>query len=407
MDEQTLERTDFHPDEVTFEVLEGDPYALFERMRTQAPVLYAPQTDLWLVTGWDACSSIGAMHDSHTAGSEDDDRFFGVPNVLSMSGTSHRELRAGIDNQLRPRSVRSYGEELSRPIVIEYIERIRQQGRANLTAELFEKISVRVIGDKLGLGEIDDETLVDWFKTLSAGLEHLNRENEEATNAAASTADEIDTYLRGLVERLTREPDSSIISHMIHTGTHDGEPRTFEEIVATIRVIILGGFQEPGNAVANTFHGLLSRPDQLARLAAEPERLAAPALEEGLRWIAPINSVERTATKDIVTEWGTIPAGTPFILVVGAANRDHGRFERAEEYDFDRTFLPNATFGYGEHFCAGHALARSLGEIMVEETVRRLPNLRRDPDAQAEVSGFFFRGTKQLPVLWDVVPAES
>lgn len=401
MAEQTLERTEFHPDEITFETLEGDPYELFERMRTFAPVVYSPKTNLWLVTSWDACTAIGAMHDSHTAGSEDDDRFFGVPNVLSMSGTSHRELRAGIDNQLRPRAVRTYGEELSRPIVIEYIERIREQGRANLTTELFEKISVRVIGDKLGLGEIDDDKLVDWFKTLSMGLEHQNRENEEASDAAASATSEIDDYLRELVERLRETPDSSIISHMVHTGRPDGKPRSFEEVVATIRVIILGGFQEPGNAVANTFHGLLNRPDQLAKLAAEPEKYAAPALEEGLRWIAPINSVERTATEDIVTEWGTIPEGTPFILVVGAANRDHGRFERAEEYDFERTFLPNATFGYGEHFCAGHALARSLGEIIVEETARRLPNLRRDPEGEVEVSGFFFRGTKQLPVLWD------
>lgn len=402
MAEQTLERTGFDPDEITFDVLEGDPYELFERMRTHAPIVYSERTDLWLVTSWDACSHLGGLADAHTAGSEDDDRFFGVPNVLSMDGAAHRQLRAGIDDQLRPRAVRGYADELARPIVVEYVERIRPLGRADLTTELFERISVRVIGDKLGLGEIDDDTLIAWFKTLSQGLEQQSRENDEAARAAAATAGEIDAYLRELVAHLREHPDSSIISHMVHTGTPDGKPRSFEEVIATIRVIILGGFQEPGNAVANTFHGLLGRPEQLARVAADPQTLAAPALEEGLRWISPINSVERTARRDIVTEWGTIPAGAPFILVVGAANRDRSRFERADEYDLDRTFLPHATFGYGEHFCAGHALARRLGEVMVEETARRLPGLRRDPAGEVEVSGFFFRGAKHLPAVWDV-----
>ncbi|WP_449280487.1 cytochrome P450 [Leucobacter sp.] len=402
MAERTLERTGFDPDEITFDALEGDPYELFERLRTHAPIVHSERTGLWLVTSWAACSHLGALADAHTAGSEDDNRFFGVPNVLSMDGAAHRSLRAGIDDQLRPRAVRGYADELARPVVVDYIERIRPRGGADLTTELFERISVRVIGDKLGLGEIDDDTLITWFKTLSEGLEQQSRENDEAARAASVTVGEIDARLRERVERLRERPDSSIISHMVHTGAPDGEPRSFEDVIASIRVIILGGFQEPGNAVANTFHGLLGRPDQLARLAADPKRYAAPALEEGLRWIAPINSVERTARRDIVTEWGTIPEGTPFILVVGAANRDRSRFERADDYDLDRSFLPHATFGYGEHFCAGHALARSLGEIIVEETARRLPGLRRDPSGDVEVSGFFFRGAKHLPAVWDV-----
>lgn len=393
---------EFHTDEVTFDVLEGDPYALFERMRRHAPVHHAERVGLWIVTSWDECARIAALPEAHRGGSEDDGQFFGRPNVLSMTGEDHQRMRAGIDAELRPRVVRRYADELARPVVVEYMERIRGRGQADLTTELFELISVRVIGNKLGLGDIDDDRLVLWFKTLSNGIEAIGREDDDTSRATARTMQEIDDYLRDRVEHLREHPDSSIISHILHTGTADGTPRTYEEVIGTIRVIILGGFQEPGNAVANTFHGLLGRPDQLARLVAEPERYAAPALEEGLRWIAPIGAVDRTALVDIETPWATIPAGEHFMFAVGAANRDRDRFDHADEYDLDRVFLPHATFGYGEHFCAGHALARGLAEIIIEETVRRLPGLRRDPEGEVEVSGFFFRGAKHLPAVWDV-----
>jgi cytochrome P450 len=96
----------------------------------------------------------------------------------------------------------------------------------------------------------------------------------------------------------------------------------------------------------------------------------------------------------------TVPAGAPLSLVVAAANRDPAKFDDAHRFDMHRERTVNATFGYGVHHCSGHQLAKGLGEIMVEETARRLPNLRLDPAAPATVTGYLFRGAKSLPVLW-------
>lgn len=387
---------------VTYEVLEGpNPYELYEELRTHAPVMYVEELGRWLVTSWDACEFVAKQHASVAGNTAQSNEFFGTPNVLTLSGPEHRFMRAGIDAELRPRVVRRYVDDLSRQTVINYIERIRPLGAADLTTDLFERISVRVIGNKLGLTDVDDDTLVRWFKTLSEGSSTFTREIADAQARADRTKQEIETYLTERVEELHDKPDSSIISHMIHTGTEDGAPRTYEEIAPSIRVIILGGFQEPGFAVANTFNGLFRNPVQLAQLAEAPEQHAQMALEEGLRWIAPIGKVDRTATADINTPWGTINAGDEIALAVGAANRDRARFDHADEYDFARMTLPHATFGYGEHFCAGHALARGLAQIVIEETVQRLPGLRPDPTGEATVEGFSFRGTKHLPALWN------
>ncbi|MSX40266.1 MAG: cytochrome P450, partial [Actinobacteria bacterium] len=125
------------------------------------------------------------------------------------------------------------------------------------------------------------------------------------------------------------------------------------------------------------------------------------ALRESFRWIAPIGVVAAHPLMDFTYAGVTVPAGAPLSLVVAAANRDPAKFTDAHRFDMHRTQTVNATFGYGVHHCSGHQLAKGLGEIMVEETARRLPNLRLDPDAPATVSGYLFRGAKSLPVLWN------
>ena len=170
----------------------------------------------------------------------------------------------------------------------------------------------------------------------------------------------------------------------------------------SIRVIILGGFQEPGNAVSNAFLGLFKNPEQMEVLRAHPDAYASLALHESLRWIAPIGVVARLTAEEIEVAGVTIPAGAQVGLIVASANRDEERYQHPDRFDLTREKESHATFGYGNHHCSGHFLAKSLGEIVVEETVARLPGLRADPNRPAEVSGYLFRGTKSLPAVWDI-----
>ena len=117
--------------------------------------------------------------------------------------------------------------------------------------------------------------------------------------------------------------------------------------------------------------------------------------------MAPIGVVAAHPRTDFNYAGITVPAGAPLSLVVAAANRDPAKFDEPHRYDMHRERTVNATFGYGVHHCSGHQLAKGLGEIMVEETARRLPHLRLDPNSPATVSGYLFRGAKSLPVLWN------
>ncbi len=390
-------------DELTGENLFADPYPIYARLRKEAPVAFFEGTKEYFVTRFEDCRTVGSDDKIFgPSGSADrpEARVMGMPNVLTMSGESHKCLREGIDQNLTQERVRSYVEQLTRPVVTRYIEAIRDKGEANLTAELFEPISVRCIGDVIGLTETDNGSLVEWFHAMSAGLQNVS--NDPAVWDRLDRAlDDINVQMGALYEKALSKPNHTLLSHVMYGGMPEGEVRSFEEIMPTMRVIILGGLQEPGHAAANACAGLLMNPDQAAQVAADPKGLAMRAFDEGLRWIAPIGVTPRVAREDFEIAGTVIPAGSSVAIVMGSANRDESRFEDADRFDMNRKKKPHVTFGFRPHFCSGHFLSRAMGEIALEEAFRSLPNLRLDPGKEMRAKGWRFRGVSHLPAKWD------
>lgn len=386
-------------DDVTLEELEDDPYPFYARLRREAPVGFLPIVDGWIVTRWDDCEAIGKGEERIDARNAFLEQFFG-PNILNAGGEVHKWLRGGVDPPLRPRAVQGYIEERARPVAKAYVERLRPRGRADASRELLELISVRVIGDVLGLTDVDDDTLQEWFHSLNLGLTNFGGD-PEAQRASDQAMASLDEYMRGAVERLTAEPDEGGLSHMIHSGLGDGPPRTFDDLIGTIRVIILGGFQEPGHGAAASLLGVLGHPEQLQAVLDDPQTYVPHAVHEGLRWIAPFGMIQRRAVTDIEVGDVVIPAGAEVNLACASANRDERRYENGEEFDLFRPRQTHASFGYGAHFCSGHFISRQLERIALEEVFAGLPGLRLDPDGPPTVHGFSVRGVKRLPVVWD------
>ncbi len=388
---------------LTGENLFKDPYPIYAALRRQAPVHQFPETGEWLVTRWADCRTVGANPavfgpSDHPASPEA--RVFGTPNILSMDGADHACLRQGLDMSLQPNVVSTYIEDLARPIVRDYVGQLLAKGAADLTAALFEPISVRVVASILGMREVSNATLTRWFHALNAGMQRP--EDDGMTLAQLNAArSEIDAVLRPAVERVTAAPDRSLLSHMVHGGMPDGAVRSYEQIIPTIRVFLLGGLQEPGHGAANAMLGVLQNPDARAALIREPESLALRAYDEGLRWIAPIGLTPRLSRKEFELDGVTIPARAPVAVVLASANRDEAFYEEPDAFRLDRKRRQHASFGYAPHFCSGHALGRAIGRISIEEAFKSLPNLRLDEASAPETRGWRFRGVTRLPAVWD------
>ena len=259
---------------------------------------------------------------------------------------------------------------------------------------------MRVVGDMLGFGDLDDATLTRWFHELSAGMTNFVGDPQVAARAAATRAD-IDADLRVRIARLTREPDGSALASMIHVGTVDGRPRTFDQLASSLRVILLGGLQEPGHAAASSLLGLLSDPAQLAAVRADPATLLPLAVHEGLRWIAPFGFAERRARRALEIGGAAIPAGGEIGLVLSSASRDEARYAEPDRFDLGRERIAHASFGFGAHYCSGHAVSRPLEEAALGAILDGLPGVRLDPAQPPLVRGFAVRGPVRLPIVWD------
>ena len=387
--------------DVALEDLEKDPYPFYKWVRDVCPVAYVPATGRVWVATWELCKEAGSHDAIFGPTKEAFEIVYGCPNVMSMTGSAHLALRNATAAPFRPKAVQSYREKGIREVAVRYIESIRSKGAADLTTELTEPISMRAVGDVLGFTDLDDATLRRWFYAYAELFVDYGRNPAVAERGREAKA-EVADYLEKRILSIIGNPDGSALYRLFHDGMPEGQRRSLSDVLPTVGVLIVGGFQEPAHAISNAVLGLFTRPEQTARVAGEPAKWSRPTIEEGLRWISPFGMGEKLTTADFILGGVKIPANTEVALVIGSANRDPKRFAHPEEFDLDRPDQGNLSFGFGSHFCIGHTVARAIGEITVEEMFRRLPNLRPAPDRKPVVRGWTTRAAKCLPVVWDV-----
>jgi cytochrome P450 len=387
---------------ITVADLERDPYPIYARLRRETPVAWVPAVNLWMVTRASDVETVTSRPDLFTARVADSpvDRSFGGSTVMTLDGDEHLELRRSLDAKYRPRVVATYIDDLVTPLAERFLERLlaRREQTAELVAEYFEPISVLSLGKVLGLGHLSADTLQEWFHGLAMGA--INFENDpdkQRLNDEAAAL--IDQELRPLMTRLREDPDDSTIASMLTHGCPVGKARTIEQVMPSLKLIILGGMQEPGHGAASCMVGLLQHPEQLAWVRQDPQRWD-DAVHEALRWMAPIGTQTRQAVADVELGGATIPSGEMVAGVVASACRDETVVDRPDEFDVRRERRPHAAFGYGPHFCAGHAFARGVEQIALRVLCAALPDLALDDGHEVVFRGWEFRAPTAVHVRW-------
>jgi cytochrome P450 len=385
---------------VTVEALEADPYPIYARLRREAPVCFIPAVGLWFVTRYDDVEFVASHPDQFTAEMDDSpvDRTFGSPTIITVDGERHLDLRRGLDSKYRPKQVNAYIGDLVRPIAEQALDGLAGRARAELIADYFEPVSVLSLGTVLGIEGLGAARLRDWFWRLHQGV--INFEgNAEREQIGVACSREIDAVLAPVFRRLEAAGDDSTISHLLHSGMPEGTCRARDFVMPTLKVILLGGMQEPGHGAGSTLVGLLGDPVQLDAVRADTARLLPAAVEEGLRWVAPIGTQTRQAVNDAVVRDVTIPAGAPVGALVSSANRDESKFSDPDSFDIFRPRQGHLAFGAGRHFCAGHAFSRAQIRIALEVLLRRFPKLELDPERPPVFRGWEFRAPRNVDVL--------
>jgi cholest-4-en-3-one 26-monooxygenase len=141
---------------------------------------------------------------------------------------------------------------------------------------------------------------------------------------------------------------------------------------------------------------LLEDPEQRQLLLDDPS-LIPDAVEESLRMFPAFAHFRRTATRDTVLNGQEIKEGEKVVMWYASSNRDESQYEDPETFDLRRRAEHQAFGAGGRHFCLGTALARLELKILLEETLRRYPNMELD-GRPAFVESSFLNQLKTLPV---------
>jgi cytochrome P450 len=317
---------------ITVADLERDPFPIYRRLRDEAPVCHVPAVELTLVTRWEDVHHVARHPELFTAdvGSSPLTRTLGQ-NMLTVDGAEQRRIRATIDPAMRPRVVAGYAAAVIEPIAERHLAAIEPDGAGELMATYCEPVSVLALGSVMGLGDADADTLRRWFGALALGGSNFESDPDKQAIADAASA-EVDDRVLPLLDRLEQEPDGSVLSDMLHTQPPDGERLSKAEVLANLKLILLGGMQEPGHALGIALWALLQHPEALAEVRAHPELLDG-AVEEALRWHSPVGTQTRQVTERTEVAGVTLEPGTVIAAVLASANQDERHWQQPERFD--------------------------------------------------------------------------
>jgi len=262
--------------------------------------------------------------------------------------------------------------------------------------EFAANIPIEVIGNLLDVPRSDRGPLRGWSVAILSGLEpKLTPAMHEAGNRAVS---EFVAYLKELIAARRKKPgdyESDVLTRLIQ-GEKDGERLSEKELLHQCIFMLNAGHETTTNLIGNGMWLLLTHPEELARLRADPA-LVPSAVEEMLRYEGPIQLNNRRLTAPMALGSRTLPAGTFITIGIGAANRDPAQFPDPARFDAGRKPNRHLAFGQGDHACAGMNVARMEGRVAFGRLLTRFASieLAGEPLRDRRIR---FRGFRRLPV---------
>jgi cytochrome P450 len=389
-------------DAVTVEDLERDPYPVYAELREHAPVAYMPCLDVWMVTRWADVEAACIDPIAFPANVEHSptDRALGGVSMMTTDGEPAKVRRRPFDPTLRPRAVEALMPDILARLCADRLDAIALAGRADLVGDYFEPVSVLSLAHAMGIADlVDAPTLVRWFAGLAAGVSNYE-DDPVKTGHCDTIGREIEATVTPRFEERLASPTDDLISHLVAAATGPIEDR-IAFAMPSFKLVLLGGLQEPAHGGA-TIAACLLADDAQRRAVTNDPGLVPAAVEEGLRWTAPIGNLLRGVSPDTSLGGVAFPDDARAILVVSSANRDREVWgPTADRFDVFRPRQAHLSFATGPHYCIGHHFARVQLRIAIGALVARFPRIRLDPDHEVVFRGHEYRSPKTVRVLVD------
>jgi cytochrome P450 len=251
-----------------------------------------------------------------------------------------------------------------------------------------------MIAELLGVPAADHARFRAWSDGLVDFLDPLSGTNGLETCRHATR--ELGAYFRELLAERRRAPREDLLSAML-AAEDDGSSLTEDELVALASLLLAAGNETTTSLIGNAVVLLLRHPGERRRLQEDPTLLPS-AVEECLRMEPPVQLTDRAVVAEVELGGVRLAPGTIVGALLAAANRDPERFSDPERFDVGRADNVHLSFGHGNHFCLGAALARLETQAALGALLRRFPSFTGVPEPRAWKRSIILRGPISLPI---------
>jgi cytochrome P450 len=387
--------------------LDGPPHGVFKEMRRGCPVHWTEsweefpeEAGFWSVTTAEDIHTVSRDWQSYSserggviAASAGFPLELAQAMFIGMDPPKHDRLKALFQKGFTPKRIADH-EDAIRAIAIKVLDRLEGQKSCDLVNDVAQPVVARVIGSFMGISEEDD---LIWARlmnsTLAAGDKDLNPDGVEG--AVEKDIPEVFQRCQSLIAARLENPTEDLTSVLVHAEV-DGEKLEEHEIVMGFFLLMAAGNDSTKATYCSGMRALMEDREQLQLLLDDPSLIPA-AVEESLRMFPAFAHFRRTATCDVELHGQTIREGEKVVMWYASSNRDETRHEDADRFDLRREEEHQAFGAGGRHFCLGTALARLELKILIEETLKRFPNIELAGQPEF-VESMFLNQLKTLPV---------
>jgi len=398
--------------------LHGDPHEAWRTLRREAPVHWNERSwgpGFWNITRYEDVIQVSVDPGTFISGAgiildNDGQRMRREERLREAGGMimdprghmmimtdppRHTFMRQLVNKGFTHKSVMRMEPHI-RAIVTKIIDDVCERGECDFVLDISRKLPLEVICEMVGVPEGDWESMFELSnRVIGVDDPEYGIGSDELTPEEMQQSAEFFQYFMSLIAERRESPKEDVLSILVHSDI-DGERLADHELFLFFLLLIVAGNETTRNATSGGMLALIENRDQLARLQADPS-LAVSAVEEVVRWTSPVTHFTRRATRDTEVRGVKIGEGEDVCVWYPSANRDEHVFSDGDRFLVDRDPNPQIAFGKGEHFCLGVNLARLELKVMLQELVRRLPDMELAGPVE-KLRSNFIGGIKRMPV---------
>ena len=389
-------------------------HQIFTELRREDPVAWCPEPDggkgFWSITKYDDIQSISknpkAFSSDRLLGgitlespemrrrrksleSASEDEVGGGGSILTsgssmimMDPPTHTQHRRMVAPGFAPGRLNALIPEI-RTRCVEILESIAGRGECEFVSNVAAELPIQMLAELLGVEQEDRKKLFEWSNTMIGGDDPDMRIGRDDV---MSVFGELFQYSVALRESRQENPGDDLISMLVNTRI-DGKPMELGDYVSAFILLVVAGNETTRNSISGGVLALSQYPEERRKLIDDPA-LIPDAVDEIIRWVAPVVYMRRTALEDTKVGEKIIKEGDCLALWYMSGNRDEEKWDDPFSFNVTRNGPRHLSFGYGQHLCIGWRLAEIQLTVCLEELLKRFPDITVHGDVDRMRSNF-------------------